>query len=583
MLRPLLVGLAWLAFATVALAQDVRVAPLRSLDFELGNVTGLRITAPNAKKGELLKLPKIDGLRIVASGPNSSSVRQVINGRVSESSSLSWELSIRPERVGEFVIPKLPLRIDGQLVRTPQSFRIRVRENTFAKGRAFVELEFEPRRPFLHQSVEVRVRFGIENERSLVQGISDPGWNVAVPIRIGGPWLSEFPAGLVAEGEIARQSQQCVLEDRRVPVRQLGSVERGEREFVGFELTRRYYLNKIGRFELAPVMMQFYWSDPRQRPDILGRRRDTRTGNVSSEGGFVLEVRDLPTDGRPAGFRNAVGTFAIGARLDKRSFDVGENIELRLELLGAGNLDFVELPRLDDLRGFNLFGSDIERQSDKVICRYQLVALSDDVEELPAIELPYFDPDKERYDVARSEPIPIEVTPLVGGRGLEPLPSQRQALVPGVDDIFDRMAIVGPAPVPFRPNAALLWAALLGPWGLFGLGLGFVLWRRALSSDPARLRRAAAAQRFASRLQVDGPLRSLSGYLADRLDCEEGAILHKELAARLAEQGVGAELARETAELVEELAASRYGGTRDEALDVELVQSLVERFEKEGA
>ena len=52
----------------------------------------------------------------------------------------------------------------------------------------------------------------------------------------------------------------------------------------------------------------------------------------SSDGGIVLEVRGLPEAGRPAGFTNAVGTFVLGASLDKRSFDVGENIGAKLQI-----------------------------------------------------------------------------------------------------------------------------------------------------------------------------------------------------------------------------------------------------------
>ncbi|PIE23848.1 MAG: hypothetical protein CSA62_05480 [Planctomycetota bacterium] len=570
-----------LLLVSSALAQGLRVEPLGPLDFEIGTVTGLRITAPNAKDGELIKLPEIDGLRIEASGPKLFSMTRNINGRESRSSSLSWDLSIRPQRVGTFEIPELSLKIDGKVLRTRRRFTVHVRENLFARGRAFVELKLEPERPYLHQSVRVRLRFGLKSERNLVEGIVDPGWNVSVPIRLSAPWLSKFPAGLVSESAGVQANKQCVLGNQRVAVQRLASVKRGDDEFIAFELSRRFYINKVGSFELSPVQMQFYWADPRQRPDFFGRRQQTRIGNVSSDGGAVLEVRPLPEAGRPAAFANAVGAFSLEAKLNKRSFDVGENIELRLDLLGSGNFNFVELPGLDKLSGFNVFGREIKRQADRVIARYELVALSDSVKELPAIELPYFDPEKEGYFVARSEAIPVEVTPLAGGGGgLAPLPSEREDLVPGVDDVFDRIAIVGAPPKPFRPSDSLLWLALLAPWGLFALGFGFVYWRRVRASDPARLRRAGAAQRFSRRLTEEGPLRALTAYLADRLNVEEGALLHRDLAAWLGDHEVEEGLAKRAAELMEELAASRYGGVRDEQLDAERAQDLVNQFER---
>jgi hypothetical protein len=593
--RVLLIALLWLSGASVegvtaqgaagqpapgapaSSAEGVRIEPLRALDLELGDVTGFRITVKDASDGELI-VPEIEGLQIRSAGPNVQSMRSIINGRVSESRSLSWDLSIRPQRTGEFVIPLLQLRIDGELRSTPQKFRIRCRENVFFRDHGFVELRVSPERPFVQQSVEVTVRFGFDS--FVQQGLVDPGWNVRLPIRIVAPWLVDFPGGLATPDVPSAAQITCVLEGQVAPVQRLPDQKREGESFYVFELQRRFVVNEARVHQLSRVAMQFHWADPRQRPDVFGRRRASRVGNIATESGLALEVRALPEQGRPAGFANAVGRFALRAELDKREFEVGENVQLVLELGGEGNFEFVQMPDLEGLAGFNLFDTKIERRPDRVIARYDLVALSDAIEELPPIELPYFDPERERYDIVRSDALPIEVTPLPAGKELEALPEAREALVPGVDDIFDRMEVVGPAPEQRELPESWLWIALVAPWLLAGAGAAFASWRRRAASDPSRQRRARASRRFAERLDVDGPLRAFSAYLADRLGLGEGALLSKDVEARLLSAGIEEELAKRAAQLIDELGAARYGGALAEEAGAERARELVQAFER---
>jgi hypothetical protein len=138
----------------------------------------------------------------------------------------------------------------------------------------------------------------------------------------------------------------------------------------------------------------------------------------------------------------------------------------------------------------------------------------------------------------------------------------------------------GPAPEQRELPESWLWIALVAPWLLAGAGAAFASWRRRAASDPSRQRRARASRRFAERLDVDGPLRAFSAYLADRLGLGEGALLSKDVEARLLSAGIEEELAKRAAQLIDELGAARYGGALAEEAGAERARELVQAFER---
>ena len=82
---------------------------------------------------------------------------------------------------------------------------------------------------------------------------------------------------------------------------------------------------------------------------------------------------------------------------------------------------------------------------------------------------------------------------------------------------------------------------------------------------PVALRTLRATDKYEHSLATDGTLRAFSIFLAERLGWDEGAAVRDDLADRLEEHGLDADLANRTSGLLHRLQASRYGGTVDEA------------------
>ena len=128
-----------------------------------------------------------------------------------------------------------------------------------------------------------------------------------------------------------------------------------------------------------------------------------------------FSISPLPAEGRPANFAGAVGRFSIGAEATPLNVNMGDPITLSVTVTGAPYAGLLTLPPLHKQPAFtNDFKVAADVATAKTVGRDRaftqiLRALRAEVKEIPAVELPYFDPDSRVYRVARSQPIPLQV------------------------------------------------------------------------------------------------------------------------------------------------------------------------------
>ena len=132
-----------------------------------------------------------------------------------------------------------------------------------------------------------------------------------------------------------------------------------------------------------------------------------------------VEGRPLPIAGRPPGFDPAnVGQYELLGSIDKTTIKADEAVTLRLTLRGAGNLRNARLGRLDPklFDGWKVFDpttketlqrSDVVR-GDKLYT-ILLMPKRGGTLTIPAVELPYFDPATEKYQIAKSPSLTVRV------------------------------------------------------------------------------------------------------------------------------------------------------------------------------
>jgi hypothetical protein len=133
----------------------------------------------------------------------------------------------------------------------------------------------------------------------------------------------------------------------------------------------------------------------------------------------TLVVKPFPEQSRPASFAGAVGAgFAIDVSADRTVVRVGDPITLTVAVRGEGNLEDLALPPLTvegglDPQRFRLPSGELAGTFAEGTKRFVLPVRVEDenVSEIPALSLSWFDPAKEGYQTAQSKPIALRVLP----------------------------------------------------------------------------------------------------------------------------------------------------------------------------
>ncbi len=341
--------------------------------------------------------------------------------------------------------------------------------------------------------------------------------------------------------------------------------------------------NKAGTYHLEPATLSFRGvSGYRVQQDLFfGRQQVPQFRHfVVPSNALDLTVRELPAAGKPANFAGHVGTYRIDSRATPQKVNVGDPITLTVTISGPAFLKGIDLPPLqrqtDLAKNFRLPAerSPGQVQGNSVLFTQTIRAAREDVTEIPGIELPYFDPDTGTYQIARSAPIPLDVseTRVVtaqdaeGTEPVKPVTTEVEAWSRGIAHNYEDVGALRSQR--FSPGAWLrsgsFWSLLLLPTLLYGALWFFVRKYRALQSDPDGVRQVQAARKFQEKIALattsDQVLDALRGYIGDRLRLAAGALTAKDLRDPLKRFGVSEETIAAAEEFFRRCEASRYSG-----------------------
>ncbi len=328
-----------------------------------------------------------------------------------------------------------------------------------------------------------------------------------------------------------------------------------------------------GQLKIEPIPISYF---------VGGRYR-----SMARSAPFVLNVLDVPTEGRPEDFSGAVGTFQLEAGVDLATLEVGQALTLSVTLVGEGNIDQLPPPKLPSDPAFERYEpstdikSDLTRNGTVGRVRYEVLMVPREEGEfdLGKVSYVFFDPHKEKFVRLESKPIRITVTPATGHRG------ERIALSGGRREIelsgedFRHIA-TGP-----KTGQAIKLNLYAGPIFILVLIFPAVLlvgawvWhRRALRlAEDEGFARTVRAPKAAQRLLKDarsllekdvaeaGALleKTLTDYIADRWTVPARGITSSEVEKSLSDVGVSPEIASDIRQLLEDLARSRYAASPD--------------------
>lgn len=496
---------------------------LDASEVQAGQTVELRLVVSEAEARGYPKINAPDGLVVTYQGQ--AQQRTVINFKMSYSTIYTYALVAMRE--GSYTLG--PVTVDsGAGVLTTSPLTVTVVPRSAASSETLTATV--PETAWVGQTVLYALRFA--TPRQLIKG----------------RWGFPESDGFVAEPNVEPVTTDYTVEDGGTTL----SVQ---------ELTYALRATRPGPTTLAGGLLQAQFPVQRRRrsggavdPSII---LFTDTSNeVFAADPKKVEVKPLPP-GAPAGFGGLVGNFSVELRASGTEVRVGDTVTLEMRVQGDGSLFDLKLPPLEG-EGFRVYDDQPVATSEILRGRFRASAVfkravvteRPGTIDVPAVEIPYFNPTSGRYEVATSTPISLVVS---GEARVADLKTFGPTVPAGVNTTGEDILPVRTASVPARPISAGYAGILLVP-GAALLGaelLGRLRQRRAPATGPVRVdlenlpddaeQRAALVER-AFREEV-----------GERLGVAPDALRREHLV------GLGAD-AEEAEEIYRSLESARYGG-----------------------
>ena len=383
----------------VAYSQDITVsADVTPKIISLNETATLRVTASanqqlgNITPPELSALPDFN-----VSYGGSSSQYNLTGNRFSMS--VTWTYVLRPKKVGQFMVPPIHISHSNKTYAAnlvtikvlPKSKKTAQRKSTqdtftdvFSNSTHKVEASVDNSRPYVNEQIIYTFRY--------LYTARIPSFNTP---KYTPPSLRQFWTT-----ELQRKGRQRQVID--------GTLYWIEEIPVGlFPIT-------AGRITINPAKLSL--------PLSAGRGR-SQSSKVLITNPVEIDVQPLPKEGKPTNFAGTVGQYRIHAQTDRGTIDAGDGFTLRIQVSGKGNIKTVPTPTIPVLPNMAIYDPQItdaigivdSKVQGSRTYEYVIISSKEGNWAIPAIDYPYFDPQAENYQVARTVPITINVLPSPNG------------------------------------------------------------------------------------------------------------------------------------------------------------------------
>jgi hypothetical protein len=540
----------------------------------------ITVSGKDSGDAENPRLARLQGFKIVA-GPNISSQYQWINGRTSNSKSFTYTLI--PEREGQFTIDPVEVRVGGKAYST-QQLQVRVTSAPRSPPPQ-PQREFNPFDPFgEEQSRRKPAQDALFVQAELDRSSAYPGqqvtlaYQVYTQVSVTGIQLEESPP-----------LSGFWVEDLEVEKRPKGTPKVIDgREYQAFTIKRQaLFATTTGKLRIPSSTFAISASGAGDFFGVFGRPETLYRKTQD----LFLDVEPLPAAGRPADFRNAVGSFNLTASIDKTQVATGEAVALQVKLQGRGNLKMIPDIPIPPVADFTIYSSKhadtirsfAENQigGDKT-WEYVLVPKAPGPQTIPPISFSYFDSERGRYETLTTPALSLNVVRGVDNAGsISGLTgSDKQDLIRRGTDINFIKLSAGDLESTDRPYDHNLWLYLMAAASLvFNAGAflyqkqrsklaeneGFVRSRKAKRNALARLKIAGREGKSDARRFYDRAAAALSGYLADRFNLTEIELTGDNLERTLSDNSVDRETVEQIRACLEECDFARFVSASDSA------------------
>ena len=530
-------------FAFLFLAVPCWAAPkvsatLSSPTIAVNESVDLEVTVQGSVRADEPAPPNVDGLEF--RGTSQSNQMSIIGTEVSQR--VSYTFRYLAKREGTFTFPAMDVVIGGQQMKTNAlTLTVRAGARMAAPGDlAYVIIEPLKKTAFVGEDIGVAISgyFDLSNQ-----------WN-----------LQSKPQ-LTAEGFNPRDISDGVRTQETINGKAYGRI-----------VFRTVVTpTKAGKLKLGEVKLPVLYSSGRPNPyDVFGRLGRPQQMDLVAPA-VDIDVKPLPSDGRPKDFAGAVGQFKFRGTGSPAKVKIGEPVTMTLVIEGQGNFDRITTPPLAEPDGWNTYDSedtfsaaDDLRITGTKTFKLPVSPLAPKTT-LPVFAFTFFDPSAEKYVTLKNDATPLVVE---GAPAIVAPVAPAEVKPEAKPDLLPNLPLAGTSSS-MRPTLTptLLFGAILAPLPIL---LGLLAWR-SRKADPLAGPLAALSR---ERSAIVGKLKSAS----DRAELFEAvgrllqidtAVARREPTASFDEAEILA--SRENADCVRELLSARSellfaGGGRGEAV-----------------
>lgn len=586
--RSVATGLAFLfallAWQSSTAAQSITATPnVRAASMD--EIVVISVVVSNPNQASTPEPPTSEDYDLtLRGGPNKSQHFEMDSrGRRFSDISYTYQFVLTPHKTGILTIGPFVLKDNGRELRS-NPFRVQITESAETKD-LMVEVEAPRKTLFVGEAVELKLHIWLRVYEQQGLGRAD----AAFMLRRMQWSTSNFGifTYLIQQRESPAVKELTKNDDQGESV-----------DYFKYTYTAIHYPKQPGKLDVGDIRVEVLFPTKlrrnvfRELDHVRPPRRLQAQPDVSD-----IVVKAVPLAGRPPYYRNAIGQFTMQASAAPRSAAVGDPITLNLRLTGDSPLDGIAAPKLSEVapltENFEITDDSLAGIVNGYTKTFSVTIRPrhEDVKEIPALPLAYFDPEREQYDTVWTDPIPLAVRAAErisvpvnpdsnnDGNGPAELTQVDDGLLANRTNISDLLTSQGVAITTL--DRVLLAACPL-------LFVGVVVFARARSGGAQveeRKRRSRALQEAERALTADrsaaGALHAMLGFVADVTGVPRAAVARGDAIRLLQQHAVPADVMQRFDKLVTELEAAQYaGGSTEASFDVTDVRNTLKAIDR---
>lgn len=365
-----------------------------------------------------LQAPDFQVFEILA-GPyqSRSSYTQIINGKRSSSTTLTFTFTLMPTKIGKFNIPGAYIVVEGKKI-TSNDLQIKVEESSnqsqtgtydgsssdnssksVSNESIFVRTIISKGSVYEQEAVTVTYKLYTLLDVAQFTDIKLPDFNGFLKQDIEQPQNKQ----LAAESYNGRQYGTVVLYQAVLFPQQTGELKIEPANFTALVRLK----NKA---QVRSIFDDFF---------------DTYT-NIEKKlvaPAMTLRINPLPTEGKPSSFSGVVGSFNMTSDLSSGNLKTNEAGTIKLTIKGSGNMKLLKNPKIKFPDSFEVYDPKVENNFEvksgnmagtKTI-EYLFIPRRAGKYDIPSAELSYFDLTNRMYRTMRTPAFKLNIVKGEGG------------------------------------------------------------------------------------------------------------------------------------------------------------------------